>query len=63
MKLLTKLLVDACMVCASTLTTNAQEEEPKSQMFMIHVDHVIAQNRCNMKKPIKGLMPLAPSIN
>jgi hypothetical protein len=58
MKLLTKLLVAACIVCASTLISNAQEEEQKSQMFMIHVDHVISSKSMQYEEANKGFNAL-----
>lgn len=58
MKLLTKLLVAACFIYASTLTAYAQDEEQKSQMFMIHVDHVISSQSMQYEEANKGFNAL-----
>jgi len=58
MKLLTNLLVAACFIYASTLTTNAQNEEQKSQMLMIHVDHVISSKSMLYEEANKGFNAL-----
>ena len=63
MKLLTKLLVAACFICAATFTANAQDEEPKSQMFFIHVDHVITAKSTQYEEASKGFNALLKEGN
>lgn len=54
MKLLTTSLVVACFICGSTLFCKAQEDGPKPQKFLIHVDHVITSQSAQYEEATKG---------
>ena len=58
MKPLTNLLVAASVVCVSAFTSFAQDQEPKTQMFMIHVDRVIASKAMQYEEANKGFTAL-----
>lgn len=54
MKLLTNLTVAAMFIGGTTISSFGQEEEPKSQMFMVHIDHVISSEAKQYEEANKG---------